>query len=125
MDGASSNNGSLVRAVCGEIPEISRLELPCFVQSNDKALDCLGGKDSVCEAIRDSESTLQFKYPTTDLTQTQIGASLVHKNGLLLKIRRKKPTAGGVQSTSTTCEIVGKVSRSFNFDSLADYQVSL
>ena len=123
MKQTTSNGRSTIQVVCGEVPEISRLELPCFVQSGEKALDCLGGKDTVCEAMKDSESALQFKYPTAEITQTQIAASLVHKNGLLLRIRRKKASAGNVQPSDTTCEIVGKVSRSFNFDNLADYQV--
>ena len=114
------------RVVCGEVPSFSRVELPCFVQSTEKAFECIGGNEVATEALRDmdiTETPMQFRYPSESTSFTSLSASVMQKKGLLLRIRRKKSKTGATAENNASCEIIGTVDRTFAFNNLADYEV--
>jgi len=116
------------RVVCGDVPSFSRVELPCFVQNTEKAFECIGGHEVVTEALKDTdltETSMQFRYPATSTSFTSLSASVLQKKGLLLRIRRKKNATGATPQNSASCQIIGTVDRTFAFNNLADYEVSV
>lgn len=120
-----SQSTAFCRVVCGDVPRFSRVELPCFVQETETAFESMGGKDIVSEAIKDSdtsESSIQFRYPSTSMSFKSLPASIVQKRGLLLRIRRKKNMSGAT-GDGVTCQIIGSVDKTLSFNSLADYEV--
>jgi hypothetical protein len=121
----NSNNDS-TSFVYGDIPTYARIELPCFVSSAQKGLETLGGQGVVCNALRDSGTSLQFRFSPNEPSKPSLSSSSVHTNGFLLRIRRRKAsnaTTDESPSEAPTIEVVGSVNQSFVFTNPADYQV--
>lgn len=124
MNGIEEFSQPSVHVLCSTLPSFSRIELPCFVQDSEKSLELLGGLSLVDSAIKDSNNVLHFTFPSENVNKTRIVASVVHKNGFLIKIRRKK-TQGGAVAIESSSRVIGAVTKSFVFNNLADYEVGL
>lgn len=122
MNGIEEFSQPSVHILCSTLPSFSRIELPCFVQDSEKSLELLGGLSLVDSAIKDSNNVLHFTFPSENVNKTRIVASVVHKNGFLIKIRRKK-TQGGAVAIESSSTVIGAVTKSFVFNNLADYEV--
>ena len=103
-----------------DLKELSRIELPCFINDADRAIAAIGGEDTVAETIRQNATALHFQLSSLPTNGSNLSASIVKKNGILLKIRRPKG-----YPEKATCEVVGSVPSSYVFNSLADYKVIL
>ena len=101
---------------------------------DERDLDMLGGKKIVYEALDDqslTNTTIQYRFPSStsssststsslhnhDITKTNLQSTLKIKNGLLLKLRRNKHTQQII-----SINIIGNVQKSYEFNSIADYQ---
>jgi hypothetical protein len=104
----------------GDLKEIVSVELPCFVKSSKTALEMLGGDAALQSAFdsNTSSSSLQLRFPTKDQTRHNVQGGPIGRQGILIKIRRKK-----TDPTNMSVEVLGCVNKSFVFNNPSDYQV--
>ncbi len=107
------------------------VELPCFVGSSSKAFSMLGGEDQVTASLqRGDDAILSLRYSNehSPFCNGLKGTTTQKRNGLLIKITRKKQSsskAGSSQSsTVTNVEVLGLVEKMWSFSEPADYQVA-
>jgi hypothetical protein len=107
-----------IRVVCSELKEYARIELPAFVNDIDSTFAALGAESAVLAANNNEDSPLQFKLSSLPANSSTTTASVVHKNGLLLRVRRSRKNP-----ENTSCTVLGIVPKSHIFNNLADYKV--
>ena len=121
MSESESRNDSSMQVIqYGNLRELIRVELPCLMKDEEKAINLLGGMSAINDAAKDTDNSLQFKISTFNSNGSTVSATTVHKNGILLKLRRRKD-----DHTQTECSVLGAVPRSYVFNNLCDYKVIL
>lgn len=114
------------------------VELPCFVDSPIRALSMMGGEHQTIATLqRDGDATLSLQFPNdhSSLSNGIKGSASERRNGLLIKITRKKKKSKQHPSlevgenecdekVQTKVEILGFVEKTWTFSEPADYQVS-
>lgn len=143
--GNSENQSHSIIVRYGELDQQFLLvEMPCFVKSIPTALNMLGinrtdlkidknsarnhePKEKTSQYIGDQllkSGTLNLKLPCDhDPFRHDLEANSITKNGILIKIRRKKNSI--VDEENHSVEVIGSVSKSFIFNNPADYHVLL
>lgn len=103
----------------GSVDSLLRVELPVIQQNLSKAVASVGGDSALTEVSTDPSH--QLHYSTKDgKGSLALGSSLTNKNGLLIRLRRRKS-----QPEHTECEVLGAIQHSHAFTSLADYKVRI
>jgi hypothetical protein len=110
---------------CSTLPQLSRIEMPCYMKDKDTMMRALGGEDVVQDSLRNDAVFLhanlsQHENPPRYCFQ---GKPVV-TNGFLVKVRRKKKSNTGSDPTDITATVLGRVTRSFVFDTPVGCQVS-
>lgn len=119
------NNDSDAKVIFGELETLARVELPCFTSSAQVALDMMGGEDFLCRSLKNPTNALQVKFPSGNVIRPNLTATPLSKNGLLIKIRRRKSSSCDTEKEKPDIEILGGVPRSYVFNTTADYQVAI
>lgn len=107
-------------------PMLISVEMPCFVKSQDRALDMIGGSEHVQRTLSvDDGAPLECRLPGDNILRPNLVSSLQCKRSVVLKIKRKKVIKNGkvVSSTITSFDIVGLVKKTVVFTNPADFQV--
>lgn len=113
----------------GSLPQLSRIEMPCFMKDKAKVLECFGGEKILMESLLGMSDVNQLHAtltPQEDPPRYTFQARPVTSNGFLLKIRRKKKqyiSPGEISQPEVS--VLGHVSKSFIFDRPVGYQVNL
>jgi hypothetical protein len=115
-----SNTNCSIQINVGDLKELISVELPCFVKSSKTAIEMLGGDAALQSAFDNNTSScsLQFRFPTKDQTRHNIQGCPIGRQGVLIKIRRKK-----TDPDNMSVEVLGCVNKTFLFNNPADYQV--
>jgi hypothetical protein len=123
---------------CSALPQLTRIELPCFMKNKTAMLSTLGGEDIVTESLQSDANQLHANLPEdeqghehgqgqgqTNLPNFRFQAKPVISNGFLIKIRRKKKTrindrnvvaSLSSEALSVSATVVGQVSTSYLFN---------
>jgi hypothetical protein len=109
-----------IRVICSDLKEHARIELPVFVDDIGSTFAALGAEPAMLDAANNEESPLRFKLSSLPANSSTTTASVVHKNGLLLRVRRSRKNP-----EDTSCTVLGIVPKSHVFNNLADYKVRL
>lgn len=117
---------TLSRTDIQTLPRLSVIQLPCFFRSIDSAVAHLGGHDRVAAALSDDadgedSARLTFRFHTAgnNSLSTPLVAVPSMKNGVLVKLRRRKGTGEITAATP-----MGIIARHYSFPSPCDFQVS-
>mmetsp|Transcript_21177 Transcript_21177/g.35524 ORF Transcript_21177/g.35524 Transcript_21177/m.35524 type:complete len:189 (-) Transcript_21177:637-1203(-) len=108
------------RFSCAQVNnELTRVEMPCFVNSTNQALAMMGGEDNVHDIIRGHSGTnLQLRFPSnSNPSRGNLFAVSRPKSGILLKLKRRKGSGA-----DASVSVVGIVPQSYQFSNPADYQ---
>ena len=109
---------------CGSLPQLTRVEMPCFMKDTAKVLEALGGQDIVMESLLGDANFLHANLtPHENPPRYSFKATPVTSNGFLVKIRRKKKRVPGDTEAQPTVKIVGHVAKSYIFDRPVGCQV--
>lgn len=124
------------------LPEVTRVDLPCFTHA-DRAYDMLGGKTGVGVTIRNNARMMKLQFPTQDHLRKPINGISAKSAGMLIRVKPKdsNPTshknanddeefllqrARGTKrlhdGSGGQYEVIGRVTKSFNFDQPTDFQ---
>jgi hypothetical protein len=122
------------------LPELTSIELPCFVRSPDQALRIIqGGKQTIdaCTTAAMMSGLHHQIYASLDGNpgglDTLAGSppallpgTARPSQGLLVRVvrRRVRGADGTVVRESVAAEIIGKVTKEYQFSTPFDYQVS-
>lgn len=125
---------------CSALPQLTRIELPCFMKNKTAMLSTLGGEDIVTESLQSDANQLHANLPEdeqgqgqgqghgqgqTNLPNFRFQAKPVISNGFLIKIRRKKKkiindrnvvASLASDALSVSATVVGQVSTSYLFN---------
>ena len=112
----TSQSSDSISFSVGDLQEVVRLELPCYVSSVESSFEMIGGFNSLKSSLL-NDSTVLFRFPGTDPLKGCLHSSIKFKNGLLIKLRRKK-ISGDCKAT-----VIGFCRKTIEFDHLADFQV--
>jgi hypothetical protein len=107
----------------GSLPQLSRIEMPCFMKEKSAFLKTLGGEDIVLESLLGDANFLHANLtPEDNQPRYAFKAKPVISNGFLVKIRRKKKPVAGDEPTVT---VLGHVTKSYVFDRPIGCQVGI
>eukprot|EP00798_Chlamydomonas_sp_ICE-L_P025869 gene25869-11539_t len=99
------------------------VEYPGYVRNMERAMETLGGLPSVAAAMSAQASYLKVNYRPDDPNSHPILGDRKESRNLLLRISRKRGTAGGSEGDEApTVKCVARVNTTFRFDGLCDYQ---
>lgn len=124
---AASSSHSVLTATAEEMKPIYMVNMPCFVNTEDTAIDMLGGQEHVAYTIKNETSTIQLRFPNHNPFAYNLIGSIGSKSGVLLRIKRKKSSISNSSTSSDRpiAEIVGKVTKGYDFKIPSDYAVSV
>lgn len=116
-----------IRITYADLKQLTRVELPCFINDPEQAFAAMGGRETVNNTLKDSTNQLQFRFPAENINRSSLTASSMNKNGILLRFRRPKQSSSLAEGppSEVLCDVVGGVPRSLVFNNLADYQVCI
>lgn len=119
------SKGDIVIEDCGSLPQLIRVELPCFMRDKDKVLECLGGEDIVNESLMGDSNFLHASLaPQESPPRYVFKAKPVISNGFLVRIRRKKKRSPSDNDNEATVSVLGHVAKSYIFDRPVGCQVN-
>jgi hypothetical protein len=106
---------------------LTAIELPCFMREDGSIIEALSYHRDVIQDLNSDAQTLQFRFPSEDIFRHSIQSSVSSRcNGLLVRVRRKKPRSGvsaAEVSQQPHVEVIGKVTKVYEFKNPADYVV--
>lgn len=107
----------------GELTELVSVEYPGIVKNLDKMMETLGGIDKLKRTFDDPTSRLELFPRPKDVFSHPLMGDRVNTNNLLVKcIREKVVDSSGTVSYVYKPTIVGIITISYKFKSLADFQ---
>ena len=110
---------------CGTLPQLTRIQLPCFMRDKSQFLKALGGEDVVLDSLQEEAQLLHATLsPQDDPPRYSFKSKPVLSNGFLIRVRRKKKkgksevkeTKEASVSESAQATVVGYVGKSYKFD---------
>ncbi|XP_074594264.1 general transcription factor IIIC subunit l(2)37Cd [Brevipalpus obovatus] len=106
-----------------DLPELVSIEYPGIVQNLDNMMDTIGGTDKLRKTFEDPASRLEVFPRPNDIHSHPLMGDRVSSNNLLVKcIRRKVTTDEGEVKYVYEAQVMGLISVSYKFESLADFQ---
>lgn len=97
---------------------IYTVQHPCHVVNLDRAIDTLGGRQRLVDALtHSSTSQLTCSFTPTNIYERPIRAEREKSTGLLIRVRRTKQT-----KQLKSVHVIGVLDTSYSFQSLADFQ---
>lgn len=102
-----------------EIPELTAVEFPGYATNPDALLKRIGGPEALMKCIKDNSPVAL--YMRNDLFSRPIYGYIMPTSNLAIKIIKQRNSKTG--ETRIKYEIIGMISRTVRFRSLADYQV--
>jgi len=123
---------------CPKEPQpLLMIEYPGIVQNLDKALDTMGGMDSIDHVFKSEKDRLELKFRRADPLAHPAYGDRVTKKCLVLRIKKLQPAGAkparptrrktsGQQSASEEAkfdvQVLGKIQTGFCFETLAEFQ---
>lgn len=102
-----------------EIAEFTAIEFPGYANNPDVLLKLIGGTETLMNCIKNNSSVAL--YMRNDLFARPIYGHIMSTSNLAVKIIQQRNSKTGEKRIKY--EIIGLVSRTVRFRSLADYQV--
>lgn len=107
------------QCICpAQLNTLCMIEYPGFVENPDKALDTLGGLESIEKVFDSTKDRMELKFRKADPLAHPAYGDRTPKKCLVLRIRKVKNEDGETFSLS----VVGKIQTSFRFETLAEFQ---
>lgn len=93
------------------------IEYPGFVKNLDKALNTLGGTESINKVFESQKERLELKFRKSDPLAHAAYGDRVPKKCLVLRIQKSKK-----DKDSFSISVVGKINTAYKFDTMAEFQ---
>mmetsp|Transcript_1240 Transcript_1240/g.2202 ORF Transcript_1240/g.2202 Transcript_1240/m.2202 type:complete len:89 (-) Transcript_1240:52-318(-) len=78
---------------CSSLPQLTRIQMPCFMKDKVTMFNALGGEDIVSESLQSDAPHLHANLSMHENPPVfNFKAKPVTSNGFLVKLRRKKKT---------------------------------
>ncbi|CAH1391876.1 unnamed protein product [Nezara viridula] len=102
----------------------SCIEYPGIVKNVDKALETLGGTSEISKVCSKTNRRLELRFRPNDVFCKPACGDRYKTNGIILKIKvvKRKSENGEEIGLIKNCEILGRVTTSFKFKSICDFQ---
>ncbi|XP_043203143.1 general transcription factor 3C polypeptide 5-like, partial [Amphibalanus amphitrite] len=98
------------------------IEYPAVVKDEDKAINCLGGIDTINKVIEDpSNRRLELRFRPDDVFSKPTCTEPKDMQGLLLKVKRRKKKNSTEPPVYST-ELLGVCTKVFKFTNMCDFQ---
>ena len=101
------------------IPDLIVVEFPGYAKNSDTLLKLIGGPETLMRCIKNNSSVAL--YMRDELFCRPIYGHIIATSNLAIKIIKQRNCKTG--ETRIKYEIIGMISRTVRFRSLADYQV--
>lgn len=109
------------QCICpAQLEQLCMIEYPGFVKNPDKALDTLGGLESIQKVFDSQKDRMELKFRKADPLSHPAYGDRVPKKCLVLRIRKLKKKTD--KEATFSLSVVGKVQTSFKFETLAEFQ---
>ena len=106
-----------------DLPELVSIEYPGIVQNLDNMMETIGGVEKLRRTFEDRASRLEVFPRPNDIHSHPLMGDRVSSNNLLVKcIRRKVTTDNGEVKYVYEAQMMGLITVSYKFESLADFQ---
>lgn len=105
-----------------ELEPFLMIEYPGFIKNLDKAMDTLGGLDTVDRIYKSEKDRLELKFRRSDPLSHPAYGDRVAKKGLVIRIRRRKGKGNQADEDQFSINVIGKVQTVYCFDTLAEFQ---
>jgi general transcription factor 3C polypeptide 5 (transcription factor C subunit 1) len=100
--------------------ELTAIEFPAYAKNPATLMKLIGGPEALINCIKNN-STVALHLREDDLFSRPIYGHIIPTSNIAIKIVKQKNSKTG--ETRTRYEILGKITRTVRFRSLADYQV--
>lgn len=109
--------------IMSDTSELVAVEYPGIVKNLDKMMETLGGMEKLKRTFDDPSSRLELYPRPKDIFSHPLMGDRVNTNNLLVKcVREKVADSSGNVSYVYKASIVGMITVSYKFKSLADFQ---
>lgn len=109
-----------------DVPILSIVELPCFINNPSTGIDILGGPDAIRKALKTKNyfpNSLQVKLSKEDPLRQGLLSSRVSAPGIVLQVRKKVVIDNnGTATVEYDIKVIGKVYQRIVFQTPADFQ---
>lgn len=108
-----------------EAQSLLMIEYPGIVKNLDKALDTMGGIDTIDRVFKSEKDRLELKFRKADPLAHPAYGDRVTKKSLVLRIRRQTTgdsRRGKPEESTIDVQVLGKVQTGFCFEALAEFQ---
>jgi general transcription factor 3C polypeptide 5 (transcription factor C subunit 1) len=103
-----------------ETPELTAIEFPAYAKNPATLIKLIGGPEVLINCINNNSTTVAL-YMRDDLFSRPVHGHIIPTSNLAIKIIKQKNQKTG--ETRIKYEVLGRISRTVRFRSLADYQV--
>lgn len=107
-----------------QLDSLVMIEYPGIVKNVDKALDTLGGIESVQKVFNSQKDRLELKFRKSDPLAHPAYGDRAPKKCLVLRIHKSKPaqSSESADNSQFKVSVVGKIQTSYKFETLAEFQ---
>lgn len=118
MSGDQAANSS--DSITLKVPRTSGVAIfyPGYIQNVDKAVESLGGEETLHTALQDAAGFLKLRLRPDDQHSHPLFGERQQETGLVLRISRPR----GQPDAEPTVTVVSRVHASYAFNGMADYQ---
>lgn len=98
------------------------IEYPGFIKNVNKALDTLGGLDTIDRIYKSEKERLELKFRRADPLSHPAYGDRLAKKGLVIRMKRKKANRNSDDEEQFSISVIGRVQTVYCFDTLAEFQ---